>query len=157
MKKSMRQNAGWRGLSVDLITDDSTEGGKGTKADRDGDLKEEYEIVEKDARLEGKVVRMIWQKSKLEKTRLRDIWCVCRSLLLTTSIYCLAGILTANSFSRTECDTHSQGSLDRQAFALGMWRIDCELDKAQKARRAALLSSASSRSFRLGGRVEKRT
>lgn len=80
MKRSMRQNAGWRGLSVDLITDNPTEGGKdanGSKAgSKEGDLKEEYEIVEKDASLDGKVVKMIWQKSKLDKSKLRDIWCV---------------------------------------------------------------------------------
>lgn len=80
MKRSMRQNAGWRGLSVDLITDNPTQGEKeanGSKASsKEGDLKEEYEIVEKDASLDGKVVKMIWQKSKLEKSKLRDIWCV---------------------------------------------------------------------------------
>ncbi|KAG8867106.1 hypothetical protein FRB98_004388 [Tulasnella sp. 332] len=54
-------------------------------------------------KLHGQVVRRIWLCSKLDKKVLRDIW--------------------------SECDTNKTGSLDRQAFVQGMWRIDEELTK----------------------------
>ena len=36
---------------------------------------------------------------------------------------------------RKECDTAGRGSLDREAFVKGMWRIDEELRKAQTSAR----------------------
>ncbi|KAI0687175.1 hypothetical protein BC835DRAFT_1241636, partial [Cytidiella melzeri] len=48
---------------------------------------------------------MIWKTSKLDLAQLRGIWC--------------------------ECDTARRGSLDREAFVKGMWRIDEELRKAK--------------------------
>lgn len=39
--------------------------------------------------------------------------------------------LKANYDRRTECDPTSIGSLDRDGFIKGMWRIDEELRKAQ--------------------------
>ena len=71
-------------MSVDLITDGPTEGEKemqgvgGNSKNNDDEHKggKEEPVVEKDARLEGKVVKMIWMKSKLDKPTLRDIWCV---------------------------------------------------------------------------------
>ncbi|KIJ35711.1 hypothetical protein M422DRAFT_87191, partial [Sphaerobolus stellatus SS14] len=47
----------------------------------------------------------IWKASKLPKARLRDIW--------------------------NECDPDGVGSLDREGFARGMWRIDEALRAAQ--------------------------
>lgn len=56
--------------------------------------------------LDGCVVKMIWSCSKLDRGLLRLIW--------------------------EECDPDKRGSLDREAFARGMWRIDEELRKASK-------------------------
>lgn len=66
--KRTRQAAGWRGLSVDLIT-----GGQDTPAspsaedDVDG-------VVDGSEQLEGHIVKTIWRRSRLDRRRLRDIW-----------------------------------------------------------------------------------
>ncbi|KAI0263380.1 hypothetical protein BC834DRAFT_971373 [Gloeopeniophorella convolvens] len=83
-----RQNAGWRGLSVDIDLGLAPPAEPGP-----------------DARLDGRVVQRIWLKSHLAPQRLRAIW--------------------------TECDPDGTGTLDRDAFARGMARIDEELRRAQ--------------------------
>lgn len=95
MGRKTRQAAGWRGLSVDLITNPQ-ENGAPEHADDD---------VGPEEKLSGKVVKAIWKCSKLERRKLRDIW--------------------------KECDPDGTGSLDREAFVKGMWRIDEDLRKAQ--------------------------
>jgi hypothetical protein len=83
-----RQNAGWRGLSIDVPP---------TPAPPPGPAP----ITEPgpEARLDGRLVREIWLKSRLGPQRLRGIWCV--SLPLTvisavlkhcTSLFCFVGM-----------------------------------------------------------------
>ncbi|KAI0822777.1 hypothetical protein BC628DRAFT_1387617 [Trametes gibbosa] len=95
-----RQAAGWRGLSVDLIT--NPEEIASAPASRAGSVDEEVGAEE---RLEGRVIRAIWKLSRLKRETLRVIW--------------------------MECDPAGTGSLDRDGFVKGMWRIDEELRKAQ--------------------------
>lgn len=95
MGRKARQAAGWRGLSVDLITNPQENGNTETVD----------EEVGPDEKLDARVVSVIWKCSKLERAKLRDIW--------------------------AECDPSGLGSLDREAFARGMWRIDEELRKAR--------------------------
>ncbi|KIM30884.1 hypothetical protein M408DRAFT_327823 [Serendipita vermifera MAFF 305830] len=57
--------------------------------------------AEEEWRLSGKTVKLIWQCSRLPRGTLRTIW--------------------------NECDPQKTGSLDKQSFANGMWRIDNEL------------------------------
>ncbi|EMD38155.1 hypothetical protein CERSUDRAFT_113306 [Gelatoporia subvermispora B] len=90
-----RQAAGWRGLSVDLITNPPDI----PSTDR---IDEE---VGSDDRLEGRTVRRIWEMSKLQAAQLKAIW--------------------------SECDPSGSGTLDRDGFVKGMWRIDEELRRAQ--------------------------
>ncbi|EIW60229.1 uncharacterized protein TRAVEDRAFT_57554 [Trametes versicolor FP-101664 SS1] len=98
--RKARQAAGWRGLSVDLIT--NPEEIASAPPSRSASVDEE---VGADERLEGTVVRAIWKLSRLKRETLRVIW--------------------------IECDPSGTGSLDRDAFVKGMWRIDEELRKAQ--------------------------
>ncbi|KAH9958328.1 hypothetical protein BC827DRAFT_1269618 [Russula dissimulans] len=107
-----RQNAGWRGLSIDI---DSGAGNAPVSA---------LPVSESgsDAKLDGRVVREIWLKSRLESERLWDIW--------------------------NECDRDGTGSLDRDAFARGMARIDEELRRAQVLGRARASSGLSVRAPR---------
>ncbi|KAJ2913733.1 hypothetical protein MD484_g6694, partial [Candolleomyces efflorescens] len=133
---------GWRGLSVDLITGDPdsvaeqlngavAKKDKGKAKDTDSDSeddedlvkvksklfekeKENEEVVGKDERLEGAIVKLVWKRCGLEKRRLAEIW--------------------------NECDPTQTGSLDVDAFVKGMWRIDEELRRAQ----SQLLKSAKS-------------
>ncbi|KAH9180821.1 hypothetical protein EDB89DRAFT_1832877, partial [Lactarius sanguifluus] len=102
-----RQNAGWRGLSIDL--DQSAHPAPATEPGPD-------------VCLDGHLVRKIWLKSGLEPQRLRDIW--------------------------NECDPERSGSLDRDAFAQGMARIDEELRRAQVLGRAGACSGANGRTPR---------
>ncbi|KAF8495305.1 hypothetical protein JB92DRAFT_2748165 [Gautieria morchelliformis] len=72
----------------------------------------------REERLDGSVIKSIWSCSKLPRVRLREIW--------------------------MECDPDGLGSLDRDAFAKGMWRIDELLSRAhQQLPKATLLSSNS--------------
>ncbi|KAI0306297.1 hypothetical protein B0F90DRAFT_1688739 [Multifurca ochricompacta] len=103
-----RQNAGWRGLSIDLDL-------SGFPVQVPTPLSERGS----DSRLDGRLVRKIWLKSRLEPQRLRDIW--------------------------NECDPEGMGSLDRDAFARGMARIDEELHRAQILGRAGMSFGASGR------------
>ncbi|KAH9852715.1 hypothetical protein C2E23DRAFT_778629 [Lenzites betulinus] len=98
--RKARQAAGWRGLSVDLIT--NPEEIASAPVSRAGSVDEEVGVEE---RLEGRVVRAIWKLSRLKRETLRVIW--------------------------MECDPAGTGSLDRDGFVKGMWRIDEELRKAQ--------------------------
>jgi len=50
-------------------------------------------------------VRRIWTLSKLDRAVLKSIW--------------------------AECDPEGMGTLDRESFVKGMWRIDEELRRAQ--------------------------
>ncbi|RDX56361.1 hypothetical protein OH76DRAFT_1336719 [Lentinus brumalis] len=96
--RKSRQAAGWRGLSVDLITNPE-ENASSPRGDR------VEEGVGAEERLDGEIVRAIWKLSRLERATLRVIW--------------------------MECDPAGTGSLDRDGFVRGMWRIDEELRKAQ--------------------------
>ncbi|KAH7909917.1 hypothetical protein BJ138DRAFT_1088641 [Hygrophoropsis aurantiaca] len=131
--KKGRQAAGWRGLSVDLITnpedhplmnveDAAQDGGggrgKGKSPDSGKDSGgDECATVGPEEKLGGQVVRLIWSASKLDRGKLRDIW--------------------------NDCDPQASGALDRDAFVKGMWRIDEELRRAQLSRRTSALSIAS--------------
>jgi len=103
--RKSRQAAGWRGLSVDLITNPPVHSGK------EKDEEDEEEIdgdVSIEDRLDGSSVKIIWGASKLERGKLKAIW--------------------------NECDPGRHGSLDRDAFVKGMWRIDEELRRTQFTR-----------------------
>ncbi|KAF8470399.1 hypothetical protein DFH94DRAFT_770895 [Russula ochroleuca] len=112
-----RQNAGWRGLSIDVPPPPSPIPSPTPPSSA---------LTEKelgpDARLDGRLVREIWLKSRLQPQRLRGIW--------------------------SECDPDGTGSLDRDAFVRGMLRIDDELRRAQVLGRARAGSSASARAPR---------
>lgn len=58
--------------------------------------------------LSGSVIKLIWRCSKLPRSTLKAIW--------------------------DECDTAKKGSLNKQAFVAGMWRIDNELLAAASIR-----------------------
>ncbi|KZT09583.1 uncharacterized protein LAESUDRAFT_695224 [Laetiporus sulphureus 93-53] len=90
-----RKAAGWRGLSVDLLTNPDL-----STAEKDHGVSE----VGSDEWLAGETVRRIWSLSRLQKERLRTIW--------------------------ADCDPSGTGTLDREAFVKGMWRIDEELRHA---------------------------
>ncbi|KAF8503254.1 hypothetical protein F5888DRAFT_1660127 [Russula emetica] len=98
-----RQNAGWRGLSIDVPPPPIP----ASPAPPAGPSLTELGL---EARLDGRLVRAIWLKSRLETQRLRGIW--------------------------NECDPDGTGSLDREAFVRGMARIDEELRRAQLLGRA---------------------
>ncbi|EIW84891.1 hypothetical protein CONPUDRAFT_162213 [Coniophora puteana RWD-64-598 SS2] len=113
--RKTRQAAGWRGLSVDLITDPNV-GDKAKEEEKDG--ADVDAIVGPEERLNGRIVRLIWNASMLEQSKLRDVW--------------------------AECNPDSTGSIDRDSFVRGMWRIDEELRKAHLQGRTTALSAASS-------------
>ncbi|KAG0697007.1 hypothetical protein DFH29DRAFT_1082587 [Suillus ampliporus] len=117
--KKSRQAAGWRGLSVDLITNPENHPILPLKeADSDDDDDVDQVPVGPEERLGGRIVRLVWSASKLDRGKLRDIW--------------------------NDCDSPSTGFIDREAFVKGMWRIDEELRRAQLSRRTSALSAASS-------------
>ncbi|PPQ71421.1 hypothetical protein CVT24_012239 [Panaeolus cyanescens] len=98
-----RRAAGWRGLSVDLITVDDLDpiSDKGKeKEDPNVD-----ETVGPDDVLEAGIVKHIWKRSGLPKATLSQIW--------------------------VECDPQSKGALSMDGFVKGMWRIDEDLRRAQ--------------------------
>ena len=68
--KKTRQAAGWRGLSVDLITgcDDLVSVTSSEEEEQEDDM------VNDTKRLEGHIVRAIWVRSRLNRMKLRDIW-----------------------------------------------------------------------------------
>ncbi|KAF9246402.1 hypothetical protein BU15DRAFT_58464 [Melanogaster broomeanus] len=120
--KKGRQAAGWRGLSVDLITNHEDHPYLSADKEKADEINHEDEedsvIVGPEERLNGRIVKHIWNASRLDRKKLRDIW--------------------------NDCDPQAIGSLDRDAFVKGMWRIDEELRRAQLARRTSALSAASS-------------
>jgi hypothetical protein len=71
-----RQNAGWRGLSIDI---DMVAGTYAAPAQTKSISTAAPEPAP-DARLDGRIVRKIWLKSGLDAQRLRDIWCVIISI-----------------------------------------------------------------------------
>lgn len=65
-----RRAAGWRGLSVDLITGDDIPSPQPQEpVGHDVDEK-----VDQDEKLEGPIVRLIWKRSRLDSARLSEIW-----------------------------------------------------------------------------------
>jgi len=67
--------------------------------------------VAPDERIDAIRVKLIWCASKLGKGKLKAIW--------------------------DECDSAGRGSLDRDAFVKGMWRIDEELRRAHFTRKTS--------------------
>jgi len=110
--RKMRKAAGWRGLSVDLITHPEenalvpNDTGNRSLESMDSN---EPDDVKPDDRLDGYTVKRIWTCSKLESSKLRDIW--------------------------GDCDPDHTGFLDLDAFVKGMWRIDEELRRARLGQR----------------------
>ncbi|KAH9945780.1 uncharacterized protein BXZ73DRAFT_86051 [Epithele typhae] len=105
-----RQAAGWRGLSVDLITNPEISSSAAPRTA--GTLTETVqEEVGSEERLDGAIVKAVWKLSRLDNATLRMIW--------------------------IECDPMAIGSLDRDGFVKGMWRIDEELRKAQVPKHTA--------------------
>lgn len=90
-------------MSVDLITNPDDHPLLSGKAKDEGEDK--VNIVGPEERVDAHSVKLIWCTSKLEKGKLKAIW--------------------------NECDPTGRGSLDRDAFVKGMWRIDEELRRAQ--------------------------
>lgn len=130
-----RQNAGWRGLSIDV---DMAAGAYAASA-QTASTSTSTPAPEPapDAKLDGRVVRKMWLTSRLETQRLRDIWCALHFqppfLLTYISILRRPNFFPPQIFyfDRNECDPDGTGSLDRDAFARGMARIDEELRRAQ--------------------------
>ena len=64
-----RRAVGWRGLSVDLLTENDVphrlEHGNGSAID---------DIIGPDEKLEGPIIRRIWKRSGLDNSRLAEIW-----------------------------------------------------------------------------------
>ncbi|KIY50797.1 hypothetical protein FISHEDRAFT_71117 [Fistulina hepatica ATCC 64428] len=118
--RKSRHAAGWRGLSVDLITgpDDLL-----ITMDGDDDAVNEASIdmqAGPNDRLDGCAVCLLWECSKLNRHKLSVIW--------------------------NECDTDGRGSLDRAAFVKGMWRIDEELRRAHTVPMPTSRTSSSTKS-----------
>lgn len=75
--KKGRQAAGWRGLSVDLITnpEDHPVLSLGKGLDKNDSEEEEVESsVAPEERLNGRIVKYIWSTSRLDRKKLRSIW-----------------------------------------------------------------------------------
>lgn len=74
--KKGRQAAGWRGLSVDLITNPEDHPGLSSEKGLDkSDSEEEAESsVAPEERLNGRIVKYIWNASRLDRKKLRSIW-----------------------------------------------------------------------------------
>jgi len=69
-----RRAAGWRGLSVDLITgDDGIPATNGEQQEERENPKVD-ETVGNNEKLEGAIVKLIWKKSSLDSSRLIEIW-----------------------------------------------------------------------------------
>ncbi|KAI6109686.1 hypothetical protein F5141DRAFT_1004166 [Pisolithus sp. B1] len=116
-----RQSAGWRGLSLDLLTqreDHAILSPDSREPDLTSDTDSSCALVSAEEKLNGRIVKYIWKTSRLDRRKLWDIW--------------------------NDCDPQKTGSLDRNAFVQGMWRIDEELRRAQLARCTSALGAASS-------------
>ena len=68
-----RQAAGWRGLSVDLITNPEVTPSPPAAARTQLTEAVEEEVGAED-RLDGSIVRAVWKLSRLENATLRVIW-----------------------------------------------------------------------------------
>lgn len=152
--KRGRRAAGWRGLSVDLITGDpesvaaqlnAASAGQKDKGkardDSDSDSEEEEDLVKVRSKLfkkqgEGKEKEEVGKEERLEGVVIKVIWK--QSGLEKRR---LAEIWN-------ECDPTQSGSLDIEGFVKGMWRIDEELRRAQ----TQLLKSATGPGGFLGTR-----
>ncbi|KAK0463755.1 uncharacterized protein EV420DRAFT_1638675 [Desarmillaria tabescens] len=91
--RKSRQAAGWRGLSVDLIT------GSDDLPAAESDSEDDSPLT-----LPPHIVKLIWRKSRLEDTKLAQIWTEC-----------------------TQGHLRSQPGLTKDEFVSGMWKIDEEL------------------------------
>jgi hypothetical protein len=69
--RGARRAAGWRGLSVDLITGEHD---ADASVSHKEDEEEVDEVIGSSDRLEGCFVRSIWVKSKLDREKLNEIW-----------------------------------------------------------------------------------
>lgn len=129
-----RTRKGWRGLSVDLIPADNPalagEGGGDEKVMTREKVEEKEEVVPGDARLPSGVVKRIWSLSRLEKTRLKDIWYVWPPPGYCFSYYHLIKCRDSVSDPAKPAEGR-QGGLTRDAFARGMWAIDDDLRRAR--------------------------
>ena len=113
-RSTSRRAVGWRGTSVDLTTVDppTDQPPEQTPHTREPPNEEER-------RLSGRVVKLIWECSRLPRDTLRAIW----QVVLVPGLSEDADSIRV----RNECDPQKAGSLDKQSFANGMWRIDNEL------------------------------
>lgn len=68
--KRTRQAAGWRGLSVDLITG-SYDNPVSTLSRGD---EQDSSVIDGTERLDGRIIKAIWRHSKLDRMKLRNIW-----------------------------------------------------------------------------------
>lgn len=119
LSQKSHSTSGWRGPSFDLLTgidiDDSNE-------------------LPHNIGLSGPIVKSVWKCSKLPNSFLREIWC---------DLQLLSFELTLMSLYRNECDPNHTGSLNKDAFALGMWRIDEALRIRQQSRGLTSLKKPS--------------
>ena len=135
--KKARKAAGWRGLSVDLITNpdenlpalppSQPESRRGSiESTGSGGATERG----KDDRLEGVVVRRIWMCSNLDREKLKAIW---YDLTCSPFLFCFFTPPDFDPFShcRNDYGGCESGSLDVGTFVKAMWRIDEELRKAR--------------------------
>lgn len=75
--KKGRQAAGWRGLSVDLITrseDHVTSSLEERHEENDSEGEEQPFSVPLEEKLNGRIVKYIWNTSRLDRQKLRSIW-----------------------------------------------------------------------------------
>lgn len=75
--KKARQAAGWRGLSLDLLTqpeDHSALPENKEGREPQGDNDREDESVSAEDKLNGHIIKYIWKTSRLDRRKLRDIW-----------------------------------------------------------------------------------
>lgn len=84
-----RRAAGWRGLSVDLITGVEELVGlsspPGDNEKDDSNIEKTYQAIGTDEKLEGAIVKLIWKKSGLESMRLAEIWYVKKKKIFSFS------------------------------------------------------------------------
>jgi len=87
--RKVRKAAGWRGLSVDLITNPAENvlavNDTGNESLESVGSNEYEDVTRPDGRLEGYIVRRIWSCSRLANQKLRDIWCILIPSLLFLS------------------------------------------------------------------------
>jgi len=77
--KRTRQAAGWRGLSVDLITATPEELTAHDQSIKGKQKEWDIELVVNESvgpheTLEGQIVKAIWVRSRIEKSKLAEIW-----------------------------------------------------------------------------------